>query len=38
MHNVDKVCQCPPDYPYDTGKDCQKCDLPKYWNFTSLKC
>ncbi len=20
IHDVQKVCQCPPDYPYDNGK------------------
>jgi hypothetical protein len=38
IHEVNKVCQCPPDYPYDNGIDCLKCDWPGYWNFTSKKC
>ncbi len=38
IHDVQKVCQCPPEYPYDNGKECEKCDMPAYWNFTALKC
>lgn len=38
LHDAQKICICPPEYPYDNKKECVKCDLPSYWNFTSLKC
>lgn len=38
FNNDTKKCECPKNVPFDDGKECVVCYLPKFWNYNTKTC